>query len=75
MTSLSQEHFRVRDNGREQPIRFFAHEDAPVSLGIILDSSGSMEAKWNRARNMLAHFCENLAPQDELFLVTVQQRA
>jgi Ca-activated chloride channel family protein len=75
VTSLSQEHFRVLDNGREQPIRFFAHEDAPVSLAIILDSSGSMEAKWHRARNMLARFCENLAPRDELFLVTVQRRA
>ena len=74
LTSLSQEHFRVRDNGREQPIRFFAHEDAPVSIAIILDSSGSMEGKWNRARNLLARFCENLAPQDELFLVTVQRR-
>jgi Ca-activated chloride channel family protein len=75
VTSLSQEHFRVLDNGREQPIRFFAHEEAPVSLAIILDSSGSMEAKWNRARNMLARLCENLAPQDEIFLVTVQRRA
>jgi len=75
VTSLSQEHFRVLDNGREQPIRFFAHEDAPVSLGIILDSSGSMETKWSRARNMLARLCENLAPQDEMFLVTVQRRA
>jgi hypothetical protein len=75
VTSLSQEHFRVLDNGREQPIRFFAHEDAPVSLAIILDSSGSMEAKWDRARNMLARFCENLGSRDELLLVTVQRRA
>ena len=75
VTSLSQGHFRVLDNGREQPIRFFAHEDAPVSLAIILDASGSMVSKWNRARNMLTRFCENLAPRDEIFLVTVQQRA
>jgi len=74
VTTLSQQQFRVLDNGREQPIRFFAHEDSPVSLAIILDTSGSMEAKWNRARTMLARFCENLAPHDELFLVTVQQR-
>jgi Ca-activated chloride channel homolog len=75
VTGLPQNHFRVLDNGREQPIRFFAHEDAPVSLAIILDTSGSMETKWNRARTMLARFCGNLAPQDEFFLVTVQQRA
>ncbi|MCX6631810.1 MAG: VWA domain-containing protein [Candidatus Solibacter sp.] len=71
---LSQTQFRILDNGREQPIRFFAHEDAPVSLAVILDASGSMTAKWSRARNMLASFCENLAPGDELFLVTVEQR-
>ena len=68
------EQFRILDNGREQPIRFFAHEDAPVSLAVILDTSGSMSAKWNRARTMLAQFCENLAPGDEFFLVTVEQR-
>lgn len=75
VTTLSQQHFRVLDNGREQPIRFFAHEDAPVSLAIILDTSGSMQSKWNRAREMLAAFCGSLEPRDEVFLVTVQQRA
>ena len=74
VTSLSQEQFRVLDNGREQPIRFFAHEDAPLSLAVVLDTSGSMHAKWSRALNMLAGFCENLAPGDELFLVTVERR-
>jgi Ca-activated chloride channel family protein len=73
--SLSQSQFRILDNGREQPIRFFAHDDAPVSLAIILDTSGSMHAKWERARNMLATFCKNLVPGDELFLVTVESRA
>src|ERR1035441_10523108 len=74
VTSLSQEQFRVLDNGREQPIRFLAHEDAPLSLAIVLDTSGSMRDKWSRALNMLAGFCENLAPGDELFLVTVERR-
>ena len=61
VTSLSQTQFHILDNGREQPIRFFAHEDAPVSLAVILDASGSMTGKWSRARNMLASFCENCA--------------
>ena len=75
VTELSREDFHVLDNGREQPIRFFAHDDAPLSLAIVLDSSGSMDRKWNRARTMLARFCEQLVPDDEFFLVTVQQRA
>jgi Ca-activated chloride channel family protein len=74
VTNLSQDQFHILDNGGEQPIRFFAHEDAPVSLAVILDTSGSMTGKWDRARNMLAGFCENLAAGDELFLVTVERR-
>jgi len=74
VTSLSQDQFHVLDNGREQPIRFFAHEDAPLSLAIVLDTSGSMQGKWSRALHMLAGFCDNLASGDELFLVTLERR-
>ena len=74
VTGLAQEQFHVLDNGQEQPIRFFAHEDAPLSLAIVLDTSGSMHSKWSRALNMLATFCDNLAPGDELFLVTVERQ-
>jgi Ca-activated chloride channel family protein len=41
---------------------------------VILDASGSMAGKWSRARSMLAAFCENLAPGDEFFLVTVERK-
>src|SRR5260370_22791637 len=74
VNGLSQTQFQILDNGREQPIRFFAHEDAPVSLAVILDASGSMTGKWTRAREMLASFCENLPSGAELFLVTVRGR-
>jgi len=74
VTGLSREQFHVLDNGREQPIQSFGHDDAPVSVAIILDSSGSMERNWKRARVMLANFCDNLEPRDEMFVVTVQQR-
>lgn len=74
VNGLSQTQFQILDNGREQPIRFFAHEDAPVSLAVILDASGSMTGKWTRAREMLTSFCENLTSGDELFLVTVGRR-
>jgi Ca-activated chloride channel family protein len=74
VTGLSEDQFRILDNGREQPIRFFAHEDAPLSLAIILDTSGSMHTKWNRALQMLAGFCENLTEGDELFLVTLERQ-
>jgi len=74
VTSLSQDQFQVLDNGSEQPIRFFAHEDAPISLAVILDTSGSMLSKWSRARTMLGGLCENLVRGDELFLIGVENR-
>ena len=75
VTTLTQSQFRLLDEGREQPIRFFAHDDAPVSLAIILDTSGSMRPKWERARTMLSAFCQNLESADELFLITADSRA
>ena len=74
VTSLSRDQFRVLDNGNEQTIRFFAHEDAPVSFAVILDTSGSMAAKIDRARDMLGAFCANLSPGDELFLIAVERK-
>src|ERR1035441_4770665 len=52
VTGLLQNQFHILDNGSEQPIRFFAHEDAPLSLAVILDTSGSMATKWTRARSI-----------------------
>ena len=73
VTSLTRDQFHVAADGREQPIRYFVHEDAPISLGIILDTSGSMKPHWKQARTMLARFCENLEPADEFFLVTIDR--
>ena len=73
VTGLTRDRFHVAADGREQPIRFFAHENAPLSLGVVLDTSGSMRPNWRQAREMLALFCENLEPADELFLVTLDR--
>ncbi|HVI08071.1 MAG TPA: VWA domain-containing protein, partial [Candidatus Binatia bacterium] len=53
-----------------QPIKHFWSEDGPVSVGIVLDVSGSMSTKIERAREAVDALLKNSNPQDEFFLVT-----
>src|SRR5580704_7892970 len=48
VTDLQQKAFKVFENGVEQPIKVFRREDVPISLGIIIDNSGSMREKRQR---------------------------
>jgi Ca-activated chloride channel family protein len=67
---LTQNDFRVFDDGRPQPISHFSAERVPVSIGIALDTSGSMEGeKIEAARSALDRFLTQLLdPEDEVFL-------
>jgi Ca-activated chloride channel homolog len=70
IVGLEQENFQVFENKRAQDIRHFSSEDAPVSIGIILDTSGSMANKLERARDAVLQFCETANPLDEFFMIT-----
>src|ERR1700733_16107361 len=48
ITDLPQKAFKVYENGVEQPIKIFSREDVPISLGMIIDNSGSMREKRKR---------------------------
>lgn len=69
VTGLSQDNFKIFDNNKLQKIQTFSMEDTPVSLGIILDMSGSMGDKVERIRDAVNQFCEEANPQDEFFMV------
>ncbi|MGB8064713.1 MAG: VWA domain-containing protein [Candidatus Sulfotelmatobacter sp.] len=69
VTGLSRDNFEVFDGKKPQTIQDFSSEDVPVSLGIILDSSGSMRDKWDRVRDAVDQFCDTANPQDEFFMV------
>src|SRR5215469_12187295 len=56
VTGLEKENFQVLDNNVGQNIRYFSSEDAPLSMGIIFDLSGSMSTKFVRARKALTEF-------------------
>jgi Ca-activated chloride channel homolog len=68
--------FSVFDEGKQQDILFFSDDDAPVSVGIVFDLSGSMSGtKVGRAREALARFMETSHSKDEYFLIGFNQRA
>ena len=71
---LERENFEIHDGKEPRQIVSFSRQDAPVSVGIIFDSSGSMAAKLAAARSAVAELCKQLNPADEAFLVGVADR-
>ena len=69
VSGLRAENFELFEGTKPQEIRHFSSEDAPVSIGIILDVSGSMHEKMNRVREAVTKFCEAANPQDEFFMI------
>jgi Ca-activated chloride channel family protein len=74
VTGLEQEDFKVFENNGEQRIKSFAAEDAPVSVGIIFDLSGSMSSKLVRAKESILQFIKTANPQDEFFVIGFNDR-
>jgi Ca-activated chloride channel homolog len=70
VTGLDKENFSVFEGKDQQEIRHFSSEDAPVSLGVIFDMSGSMSSKIERAREAVVEFFKTANPQDEFFMIT-----
>lgn len=67
---LEKDNFHVYENKELQTVQYFSSEDAPVSLGVVLDSSGSMASKIDRAREAILELLRSANPDDEFFLVT-----
>jgi Ca-activated chloride channel homolog len=75
VTGLAKDNFRLFENRKPQEIQNFSDEDTAVSVGIILDMSGSMSSKVDRAREALLDFCNDANAEDEFFLITFSDRA
>jgi Ca-activated chloride channel family protein len=69
VTNLPQSAFKVYENNVEQPLKTFRHEDVPVSMGIIIDNSGSMRDKRARVAAASLALVKASNPDDEEFLV------
>ncbi len=74
VTGLEKDNFQLFDNNTGQVIKSFATEDAPISIGIVFDLSGSMQSKFVRARKALTAFLRTCNPQDEFFVVGFNDR-
>ena len=67
ISDLAREQFVVFDNGRKVPIEFFTNEDAPATIGLVVDASGSMRKKLGEVLTATLAFAKTSNPQDELF--------
>jgi Ca-activated chloride channel family protein len=74
VTGLEKENFQLTDNGKPQEIRHFSSEDAPISLGVIFDVSGSMTDKIDKSRQAVVEFFRTANPQDEFFVITFSEK-
>jgi Ca-activated chloride channel homolog len=71
---LSRDNFRLYENGVEQQVKYFATDDAPVSMGIVFDASRSMEGKLSHSRAAVSNFFSTTTAGDEFFLVEFNDR-
>ena len=69
VTNLTPEHFRLFEDNVEQKITHFAKDDAPISIGLVFDSSGSMHNKIRKSSEAAATFFKTANAEDEFFLV------
>jgi VWFA-related protein len=75
ITNLPQSAFKVFENNVEQPVKLFRREDVPVSLGLVVDNSGSMRDKRQRVEAAAVRLVKASNRQDDVFLVNFNDDA
>jgi len=69
VTNLTESAFQVLENGVPQPIKIFKHEDVPVSMGLVIDNSGSMRLRRAGVEAAALALVKDSNPEDETFVV------
>lgn len=72
---LSRNDFRVFENNAPQTIVSFEHSDLPVSIGIIVDNSGSMRDKRDKVNQAVLNLIRDINPQDQIFVVNFSRNS
>jgi VWFA-related protein len=75
VTNLPQQAFTVYENGVKQTIAGFKREDVPVSIGLIVDNSGSMRPKRSQVEAAALALVKDSNPEDEVFIVNFNDEA
>jgi VWFA-related protein len=73
VSGLGKDDFQVFEDGVIQPIEFYSHEDIPVTVGLVLDNSGSMGPKRNEVIAAAMAFARSSNPQDQMFVVNFNE--
>ena len=69
VSGLKKENFRVYEDGVQQEVTSFSREDVPVSMGIVIDRSGSMKGKIDQVIKAALAFIRASNPEDQVFLI------
>jgi VWFA-related protein len=75
VTTLSKDAFTVLEDGKPQAIKVFRREDIPISLGLIVDNSGSMRDKRAKVEAADLALIKDSNPEDEVFVVNFNDEA
>jgi Ca-activated chloride channel family protein len=74
VSGLSKDDFRVYEDGVLQPIKTLGHEDIPVTVGLVIDNSGSMKPKRADVIEAALAFARSSNQQDQMFVVNFNER-
>jgi Ca-activated chloride channel homolog len=74
VTTLNREAFTVYENGKRQPIALFQRDDQPVSLGLVIDNSGSMRTLRPQVEAAALALARASNPQDEMFVLNFNDK-
>ena len=75
VTNVERGAFTVYENGKRQPVTLFRRDDIPVSLGLLIDNSGSMRALRSKVEAAALALARASNPQDEIFVLNFNDKA
>ena len=75
VSNLREQNFEVYEDGIRQSIRLFRHEDVPVTVGLVVDHSGSMRRKLAQVTAAARTFVQFSNPEDQMFVVNFNEKA
>jgi Ca-activated chloride channel family protein len=73
VSGLKRDDFTVFEDGKLQPIHVFRHEDTPVTVGLVIDHSGSMRGKLEEVTSAAQAFVQSSNPGDHMFVVNFNE--
>ena len=73
VSGLGKDHFQVYEDGVLQQITYFTHQDIPVTVGLVVDNSGSMKPRRAEVIAAALAFARSSNPQDQMFVVNFNE--